>query len=173
MGSNENEIQYSDFQRETEIELPIDVIEEARAEFGRSSSHKDLRVYQTAFELALQVHTIAKQFPADERFLLSSQILRSSRSIPANIVEAWRKRRYEQAFVSKLSDTETELCETMFWLDFALALNYVEPELHRSLTAQYESLLNSILGTIKYSSQWTMPKRTATKSSISPSSPKS
>jgi four helix bundle protein len=90
-------------------------------------SHKDLRVWQEAMDLAMEVFTISKSFPADERYSLTDQLRRSSRSVPANLSEAWRKRRYEAAFVSKLNDAEGEAGETQTHLEIARRCGYVTP----------------------------------------------
>ena len=89
-------------------------------------SHKDLKVYLLAFEVALQIHEISQSFPAEERYSLTDQIRRSSRSVCANLAEAWRKRRYKNHFISKLSDSEAEAAETQVWLDFSLAFKYID-----------------------------------------------
>lgn len=73
--------------------------------------HKDLEVYKMAFEAAMRIFELSKRFPIEERFSLTDQIRRSSRSVCANLAEAWRKRRYEAAFVAKLNDCEAELAE--------------------------------------------------------------
>ncbi len=78
--------------------------------------HTELRVYTRAFDGAKQVFELSKGFPREERYSLTDQIRRSSRSVCANIAEAWRKRRYEAAFVSKLSDSEAEAAETQTWI---------------------------------------------------------
>ena len=75
-------------------------------------SHTDLRVYQAAFETAMRIFELSKGFPVEERYALTDQIRRSSRSVCANLAEAWRKRRYRAAFVAKLSDCEAEAAET-------------------------------------------------------------
>ncbi len=80
-------------------------------------SHKDLQVYQMAFDAAMQIFDLSKQFPVEERYSLTDQIRRSSRSVCANLAEAWRKRRYEAAFVAKLSDCEAEAAEAQTWID--------------------------------------------------------
>jgi len=85
----------------------------------RYRSHKDLRVFQLSYELAMEIFRISKSFPAVEKFSLTSQIRNSSRSVSANLTEAFRKRRYPKAFISKLSDAETEAAETQTWLEFA------------------------------------------------------
>lgn len=83
-------------------------------------THRDLTVYQKAFDAALKIFEISKQFPKEETYSLTDQIRRSSRSVCSNLAEAWRKRRYEGAFISKLSDCEGEAAETQVWLEFAV-----------------------------------------------------
>ena len=79
-------------------------------------SFRDLRVYQNAFRLAMQIFEITKGFPAEEKYSMVDQMRRSSRSVCANLAEAWRKRRYQASFISKLSDCESEAEETRVWL---------------------------------------------------------
>ncbi len=88
-------------------------------------SHRDLKVYQKAFVGAMQIFELSKKFPIEERYSLIEQIRRSSRSVCANLAEAWRKRRYELAFVAKLNDCEAEAAETQTWLDFAVKCQYL------------------------------------------------
>ncbi len=78
----------------------------------RIITHRDLDVYQKAFATAMRIFEISKFFPKEEIYSLTDQIRRSSRSVNANLAEAWRKRRYEAAFISKLSDAESEAAET-------------------------------------------------------------
>jgi four helix bundle protein len=92
-------------------------------------SHKELEVYKLAYKLAMEIFELTKSFPKEERFSLTSQILNSSRSVPANIAEAFRKRRYEKAFVAKLSDSEGEAAETQTWLDFSRDCKYITTEI--------------------------------------------
>lgn len=92
----------------------------------RISNYKELRVYHNAFETAMNIFHLTKKFPAEERYSLTDQIRRSSRSVCANTAEAWRKRRYRAAFIAKLSDAETEACETEVHLQFALACGYID-----------------------------------------------
>ena len=89
------------------------------------SSFKDLRVYKLAFEVQQEIFETSKRFPAEERYALTDQIRRASRSIGANLAEAWQKRRYIAHFVSKLTDADGEQAETQHWLDTATACNYV------------------------------------------------
>lgn len=87
----------------------------------------DLQVWQKAFELGRQVFLLSKDWPREEKYALTDQVRRSSRSVSANISEAWGKRRYEAHFISKLSDADTELLETENWLMFAKDHEYLKP----------------------------------------------
>src|SRR5213595_3864836 len=88
--------------------------------------HRDLEVYCKAFGVAMEIFELSKVFPKEELYSLTDQIRRSSRSVCANLAEAWRKRRYEAAFVSKLSDSETEAAETQVWIEFAVKCGYAD-----------------------------------------------
>ena len=79
---------------------------------AKISTHKDLRVYQLAFELSMKIYKVSKSFPVEEKYSMTDQVRRSSRSVCANLAEAYRKRRYPKNFVSKLSDCEAEAAET-------------------------------------------------------------
>jgi four helix bundle protein len=98
------------------------------------NSAKDLDVYKKAYELAMTVFEISKKFPAEERFALTSQIRRSSRSVCLNLREAWAKRRYEAHFISKLTDCDGENSETGSSIDFARDCGYLTNEQHERLT---------------------------------------
>ena len=97
---------------------------------------KKLLAYQKSFELAMFIFEISKSFPKEETYSLTDQIRRSSRSVSANIAEAYRKRIYPKHFTSKLTDADGENSETNTWLDFALACNYLDKEKHLELTEQ-------------------------------------
>jgi len=97
-------------------------------------SAKDLIVYQKAYELAMEIFEVSKHFPPEEKYSLTDQIRRSSRSVCTNIREAWAKRRYEAHFVSKLSDADGENGETESWLDFACDCAYMAKSDHARLT---------------------------------------
>src|SRR6266511_2440283 len=92
----------------------------------RIQSHTDLDVYRNAFETAMAIFEMSKGFPKEETYSLTDQVRRSSRSVCANLAEAWRKRRYEAAFISKLSDVEAEAAETQVWVEFAVACEYLD-----------------------------------------------
>jgi four helix bundle protein len=94
---------------------------------------KDLLAYQKSFGLAMEIFKISKRFPAEEKYSLTDQIRRSSRSVCANMAEAYRKRRYPNHFISKLSDSDMENGETQTWLDFALACEYISIDEHKKL----------------------------------------
>src|SRR5256885_8154499 len=91
----------------------------------RIKSHKELRVYQAAIDAAMRIFEITKRFPIEERYSMTDQMRRSSRSVCSNIGEAWRKRRYPAHFKSKLSDSEGESEETRVWLDLAFRCKYI------------------------------------------------
>jgi four helix bundle protein len=98
-------------------------------------SVKQLEVYRKAYLLAMEIFRVSKSFPAEERYALTSQIRRSSRSVSMNLREAWAKRRYEAHFVSKLTDCDGENSETDTSLDFALDCNYITKSQHEELTS--------------------------------------
>jgi len=90
--------------------------------------YKELLAYQKAFQLAMEIFKISKKFPAEEKYSLTDQIRLSSRSVCANMAEGYRKRRYVNHFISKLTDSDSENSETNVWLDFALECNYISSE---------------------------------------------
>src|SRR6266496_1367533 len=110
-------------------------------------SFKELRVYQLAFELQQEIFETSKRFPAEERYALTDQIRRASRSIGANISEAWQKRRYVAHFVSKLTDADGEQAESQHWLDTATACNYFSEKEQDALLAKC-SRIGQMLGTM-------------------------
>jgi four helix bundle protein len=112
-------------------------------------SVKDLVVYQKSFATAMNIFEISKQFPSDERFALTSQIRRSSRSVSMNLREAWAKRRYEAHFISKLTDCDGESAETDTSLDFALACGYISEDTHRELTEANTEVTRMLNGMIR------------------------
>lgn len=117
-------------------------------------THRDLEVYQLGFDAAMQIFDLTKAFPKEEIYALTDQMRRSSRSVCSNIAEAWRKRRYEAAFVSKLNDAEAEAAETQVWLDFAVQCKYLDEEVGRSLKKTYDSILGKLVNMILHPDQW-------------------
>ncbi len=102
--------------------------------------YRDLKVYQLSYTLALQIFETSKLFPPEEKYSLTDQIRRCSRLVPANIAEAWRRRKYERAFVNKLTDSLTEATEVMVWLDFAKDLAYIDSERHQIYLDSYDEV---------------------------------
>jgi four helix bundle protein len=102
--------------------------------------YKRLRVFQLAYKLAIEIFEISKSFPKDERYSLTDQIRRASRSICSNIAEGYRKRIYPKHFRSKMSDADSECSETMVWLDFAKDCNYITDEKYSDLYSQYKEV---------------------------------
>jgi four helix bundle protein len=112
--------------------------------------HKDLKVYQLAYKLAMEIFNESKKFPVEEKYSLTDQIRRSSRSVATNIAEAFRKRRYRNMFVNKLSDSDTEATETQVWLDFSLDCGYLSRGSYEKLMKGYEEvgkMLGSMMAT--------------------------
>ena len=99
---------------------------------------------------------LTKRFPKEEQYALTDQVRRSSRSVPANIAEAWRKRRYPAAFVSKLNDAEGEAAETQTHIEIALRCRYLAEEDARSLDARYEDILGKLTNMAANPDQWTI-----------------
>ena len=123
---------------------------------AKIATHKDLRVYQSSFQAAMVIYQLSKSFPAEEKFSLTDQIRRSSRSVCANLAEAFRKRRYPKNFVSKLSDCEAEAAETHVWLDFALACEYVTIEDYEKLYKEYDMILGMLVKMIVEPEKWNL-----------------
>ena len=119
-------------------------------------SYRDLRVYQNAFRLAMQIFEITKSFPAEEKYSMVDQMRRSSRSVCANLAESWRKRRYQAHFVSKLSDSESEAEETRVWLEFAFACKYIAEVEFDELDTSYDLVLGQLVKMISEPEKWTI-----------------
>ena len=119
-------------------------------------SYKDLRVYKSAMDAAMCIYELSKRFPTDERYSLTDQIRRSSRSVCANIGESWRKRRYPGSFISKLSDCETEAEETRVWLEFSWKCGYLSRDQADELDRQYDHIIAQLVRMIQRPDQWTV-----------------
>jgi len=117
-------------------------------------SHRDLEVYQKGMAAAMEIFELSKSFPKEETYSLTDQIRRSSRSTCTNLAEAWRKRRYEKAFISKLSDAEGEAAETQVWLEFAVKCGYIQRETGRRLYITYEEIITTFVGMINHPETW-------------------
>jgi len=120
---------------------------------------KELRVYRQGFAAAGRIYALSKGWPKEERYSLTDQIRRSSRSVCANIAEAWRKRRYPAHFVSKLSDADSEAAETQVWLDFALDCGYINQETRDELYATYENVAGGLVNMMSNPDTWCSPSQ--------------
>jgi len=119
--------------------------------------HQNLDVYKRSFQAAMQIFEVSKQFPKEETYSLTDQIRRSSRSVCANLAEAWRKRRYEAAFVNKLNDSEGESAETQTWLEFAVKCGYLNAQDGRALFKVYDEIIAMLVTMINHPNAWVLP----------------
>ncbi|MBI3579610.1 MAG: four helix bundle protein [Ignavibacteriales bacterium] len=117
-------------------------------------SHEELEIYQLSFEAAMKIFEITKKFPREEIYSMTDQIRRSSRSVCANLTEAWRKRRYPAAFVSKLSDVETEAAETQTWLSFSFKCKYIEQNTFEEMSKMYDQIIGKAVTMINNPNPW-------------------
>ncbi len=107
-----------------------------------------------AFDASMKIFRFSKSFPTEERYSLTDQCRRSSRSVCANLAEAWRKRRYPAAFVAKLSDSEAEAAETQVWIQFAVECEYLDREISRELYTDYDNIIGKLVNMINHPSDW-------------------
>ena len=114
----------------------------------RPMGFRDLKVYQLAYELAMEIFRESKSFPPEEKYSLTDQIRRSSRSVAANIAEGYRKKQYLKMFVNKMADADGEATEAQVWLDFARDCGYLSSERQANLTARYEEVGRMLGGMI-------------------------
>ncbi len=137
---------------------------------AKIESFRDLRVYQAARAASKRVFQMTRlRFPSEEEYSLTDQVRRASRSVMGNIAEAWRKRRYPAAFVSKLSDADAEAAEVRAWLDSALDSEYISESEHQSLDADYDSICGSLKKMMDHPDQW---KLSPPSSLLSPQKPR-
>jgi len=115
---------------------------------------RELEVYQLAMDNALRIFEVSKLFPKEERYSLTDQIRRSSRPVCANIAEAWRKRRYPNAFVSKLSDADAEAAETQVWIEFAVKCGYLVKNLADEFDQAYDQVQGKLVNMLRRPEQW-------------------
>ena len=117
-------------------------------------SHKDLETFQLAFDTAMRIFELSKEFPKEETYSLTDQIRRSSRSVCANLAEAFRKRKYPKHFVSKLSDCESETAETQVWLEFAKKCGYIDSATYKELYEKYEIIIGKLVTMSRHPEHW-------------------
>ena len=115
---------------------------------GGYSGFKDLKVYRLAYDLALEIQEATKSFPKEEKYALTDQVRRSSRSVPANVAEAWKKRVYRRMFVSKIIDAAGEAGETEVWLGFAKDFGYLDENKYNDLSCKYYEVCRMLYGII-------------------------
>ena len=115
---------------------------------------RDLEVYQNGMSVAMRVFEISKKFPAEEKYSLTDQIRRSSRSICANVAEAWRKRRYKAALISKLSDAETEATETQVWCEIAYLCEYIDKKTFLQLDDECDHVVAQLVRMCDSADRW-------------------
>lgn len=121
---------------------------------NKISSYKELKVFQNAMNAAMDIFQLTKEFPPEEKYSLVDQVRRSSRSVCANLAEAWRKRRYKAAFISKLSDSESEACETQVWIEFAKRCGYLKDDVCENLDEMYDRIIGQLVNMINNSDKW-------------------
>jgi four helix bundle protein len=123
---------------------------------AKVKTYKDLRVYNLAFDAAMEIFHATKGFPVEEKYSLVDQMRRSSRSVCANIVEAWRKRRYQKAFILRLNDSESEACETQVWLQVARACGYIDVDMEAELDDRYSHIISQLYLMMNNADKWTL-----------------
>lgn len=119
------------------------------------SGYKDLKVFQQSYKLAMNIFEITKSFPKEEKYSLVDQIRRSSRSVPANVAEAWKKRQYSKMFISKIVDAAGEAGETEVWLDISKDADYLSMKEYENLISGYDEINHMLYGMIEKSEKFT------------------
>jgi four helix bundle protein len=120
------------------------------------TSYRELRVYRQSIDNAMEIFKITKSFAETEKYSMVDQIRKSSRSVCANIAEAWRKRRYKAAFIAKINDAETEACETQVWLEMAYKCGYISQQTLKQLDISYEQIMGQLVIMIHQADKWTI-----------------
>jgi len=121
---------------------------------SKIESFKDLIVYQKAYKLAMEIFEISKSFPTEEKYSLTDQMRRSSRSVTSCLGECWAKRRYEKSFVNKLTDSLGEENETEVWLDYSKDCKYIQKETHKRVLSEYDEVRKMLISMINNPDKW-------------------
>lgn len=121
--------------------------------------HQDLLVYRKAFDASMRIFDLSKSFPKEETYSLTDQIRRSSRSVAANIAEAWRKRLYVAAFIAKINDAEGEAAETETWLEYSVRCGYLDREIAKELYIEYEEVISMLVSMRNSPDDWIIGDR--------------
>ena len=117
-------------------------------------SFKELDVWRNAMDAAMLIFKLTRAFPAEERYSMTDQIRRSSRSVAANIAEAWRRRRYRAAFLNKLNESECEAAETQTWVEFALRCGYIDRDFSEQLSENYDRIIGQLVKMAVQADKW-------------------
>jgi four helix bundle protein len=120
----------------------------------RIRTHTDLDVYKLAMDSAMEIFHLSKDFPAEERYSLTDQVRRSSRSVCANLAVAFRKRKYPKSFISKLSDSEGEAAETQVWLEFCYKCTYIDKDQYAKLYKLYNDIIGKLVNMSLHPEKW-------------------
>jgi len=121
------------------------------------SSYKELRVYQAALDAAEQIFELTKSFSLEERCSMTDQIRRASRSVCANLGEAWRRRRYKRHFISKINECESDAEETRVWLELSCRCGYISQEQALGLDQDYDRIIGQLVRMVDTASMWVIP----------------
>ncbi len=121
---------------------------------GFAGSYGDLTFYRQAMDAAMAIFSATRAFPVEERYSMVDQVRRSSRSVCANLAEAWRKRRYKAAFIAKLSDAEAEAAETQVWIELAQRCGYLNANQAQQLSREYDGILAQLVAMIDGADRW-------------------
>ena len=122
------------------------------------NSFRDLIVYQKSYKAAMEIFELTKNFPKEEKFSLTDQIRRSSRSVTSNIAEGWAKKWYPKSFVNKLIDSLGEEYETEVWLDYSVDTGYLTHENHKKLMNEYSEVRKMLISMINSPGKWCTKK---------------
>lgn len=118
-------------------------------------TYQELQVYRLAFRGAMRLYRLAQEFPSDEDEMLTRQIVTASRSVCANLAEAWGKRRYRKAFMAKLNEAEAEAAEVQTWIAFAVSCDYLDAEVGQDLVGQYKTIFEALGRLVENAAAWT------------------
>ena len=122
------------------------------------STYKELRVYQAALDSAMRIFELTKCFPHEERYSMTDQIRRASRSVCANLGEAWSRRRHKRHFISKINECESEAEETRVWLELAWRCGYISREQALDLDRDYDRIIGQLVRMVDSAAMWVIPR---------------
>ena len=122
------------------------------------TSYRDLRVFQNAMKAAMKIFQLTENFPPEEKYSMTDQLRRSSRSVCSNITRAWRKRRFKTPFIAKLNDSEGEACETQVWVEFARQCKYLDEDACKDLDSAYDQIMGQLVKMMNQPEKWLIKK---------------